>query len=794
MPITPTYPGVYIEEIPSGVQTITGVATSIAAFFGQAKEGPVDKAVRILSFADFQRTFGDPHPDSELATSVRLFFQNGGTDCYVVRLVKSRTGQKASVVLKNEGGTDVLKFEAKEIGTWGNEIALEVDYNTANPEDTYHLRIYRIGSDGTVKASEEFLNCSADPDSSKFAPNLVSNDSKLVNCMHMFGDISTYKLGATNPGYSESRRPFPANPDGRNALQALIATGSSTTTFKISVDGSPFYKVDLENAFNRDDNENEIKTAIKNRLNEGLPPSLANTVEAKFVQFKPGPGALKVLSFQSTTVDKKSVVIQPGPSKDVTSVLMLGTDRGGIEKSRYSVLRPAPTGIFFDLFNKINDLANHPQDHFRKIILDGTEIDLGTSLVTYNHLSMPDGTSALDVWYVGKENDTTGNFDGVREKLAIMANAINDKSIGWKAVAAGSRLLLKKNSGPNHSTASLSTSTPSDISAYFKSATRFYSLGTGAGTYIGAVVAGIEGEPPDVASYKGKESAHSGFYALDTVNLFNLMIIPKDVNLSEDKYRSLWGPASVYCEEHRAFLIIDPPDSWSESYSKVIDASKGIRNLRIGTVKENSAVFYPRIVTRNNGLLKTIGASGAIAGLMSRTDAERGVWKAPAGVDADIVGISDVDLKLTDPENGVLNKEGVNCLRLFPSGIVSWGARTMAGADDFGSEWKYIPVRRLTLFLEESLFRGTKWVVFEPNDEPLWAKIRLNVGAFMMRLFKQGAFQGSTPDKAFYVKCDSETTPQADIDLGIVNIEVGFAPLKPAEFVIIKIQQMAGEL
>jgi len=118
----------------------------------------------------------------------------------------------------------------------------------------------------------------------------------------------------------------------------------------------------------------------------------------------------------------------------------------------------------------------------------------------------------------------------------------------------------------------------------------------------------------------------------------------------------------------------------------------------------------------------------------------------------------------------------------------------MAGADDFGSEWKYIPVRRLALFLEESLFRGTKWVVFEPNDEPLWAKIRLNVGAFMMRLFKQGAFQGSTPDKAFFVKCDSETTPQADIDLGIVNIEVGFAPLKPAEFVIIKIQQMAGDL
>ena len=116
------------------------------------------------------------------------------------------------------------------------------------------------------------------------------------------------------------------------------------------------------------------------------------------------------------------------------------------------------------------------------------------------------------------------------------------------------------------------------------------------------------------------------------------------------------------------------------------------------------------------------------------------------------------------------------------------------GSDDFGSEWKYIPIRRLALFLEESLFRGTKWVVFEPNDEPLWAKIRLNLNAFMTSLFRQGAFQGKTPREAYFVKCDKETTTQADINLGIVNIVVGFAPLKPAEFVIVKIQQLAGQI
>ena len=154
-----------------------------------------------------------------------------------------------------------------------------------------------------------------------------------------------------------------------------------------------------------------------------------------------------------------------------------------------------------------------------------------------------------------------------------------------------------------------------------------------------------------------------------------------------------------------------------------------------------------------------------------------------------------VDYLLTDPENGVLNPRGVNCIRIFPVfGVVSWGARTLQGDDQIASEWKYVPVRRLALFVEESLYRGTKWVVFEPNDEPLWSQIRLNVGAFMHNLFTQGAFQGTTPREAYFVKCDKETTTQNDINLGVVNILVGFAPLKPAEFVVIKIQQIAGQI
>ncbi|MGH7901625.1 MAG: phage tail sheath family protein [Thermodesulfobacteriota bacterium] len=325
---------------------------------------------------------------------------------------------------------------------------------------------------------------------------------------------------------------------------------------------------------------------------------------------------------------------------------------------------------------------------------------------------------------------------------------------------------------------------------------RQYSLGTaGTGAFSAGGVDGSDGISPGFSEYLGDPTDHTGFYALDSVDLFNLMIIPGDEEVPETTFKDLWGPASTYCEQHRTFLLIDSPASWTKNgLSEVVNKTNLINDWTPGVAKKNSAVFYPRLKYNAGGLIKFIGPSGAIAGLMARIDSSRGVWKAPAGTEADLRGVLGLEVKLTDMENGVLNKLAVNCLRVFPVGFVNWGARTMDGSDDIGSEWKYIPIRRLALFLEESLYRGTKWVVFEPNDEPLWAKIRLNLNAFMMGLFRQGAFQGSTPDKAFYVKCDGETTTQADRNLGIVNIEVGFAPLKPAEFVIIKIQQIAGEL
>jgi uncharacterized protein len=285
-----------------------------------------------------------------------------------------------------------------------------------------------------------------------------------------------------------------------------------------------------------------------------------------------------------------------------------------------------------------------------------------------------------------------------------------------------------------------------------------------------------------------------GLYALDKADLFNIVCIPpyKSPASGFDVDPDLVGKVAAYCESKRAFYIIDAPSDWKDKDM----AKQGLD--RLGTTSKSAALFFPRVRQPNpfnESRIEEFPPCGAIAGIFARTDTNRGVWKAPAGLDATFVSVPELSVTLTDAENGELNPLGINCLRAFPgAGRVNWGARTMQGADRLASEWKYIPVRRTALFIEESLYRGLQWVVFEPNDEPLWAQIRLNVGAFMHDLFRQGAFQGQTPKDAYFVKCDRETTTQSDINRGIVNIVVGFAPLKPAEFVIIKLQQIAGAI
>ncbi len=526
MPVTPTYPGVYIEEVPSGVHTITGVATSITAFIGRAWKGPMDKATTIYSYADYQRKFGGLWRPSTMSYAVRQFFANGGSEAIIVRVATragTNTATAAELSWGNVANKNKIELKAANPGTWGRNLLISVDYNV---KDTANTALFNL--------------------------KVVDNNN---STLHQFND-------------SEKRG----------------GSGEEEIFLNVSVDPtSPRY----------------VKT---------------------------------VLEQQSQLIRVVSVSEKRPPEKD-------------------SEAPPASSGI------------------------DGIEI--------------------TDADILG-DNDTTG------------------------------------------------------------------------------------------------------LYALKKADLFNILCIPPYTpgESGTDVHPDTWKAAAKFCKDHRAFLIVDAPHSWT--VSKASSTTAGGYSDYNAIEREYSALYFPRLKLTDRlqeGMLESFAPCGVIAGLMSRIDSTRGVWKAPAGLEATLKGVMGLGIDMTDGENGTLNKIGINCIRRFPGiGTVCWGARTLAGQDILASEWKYIPVRRLALFLEESLFRGTKWVVFEPNDEPLWAKIRMNVGAFMMRLFRQGAFQGDTPDKAFYVKCDAETTTQSDRDLGIVNIEVGFAPLKPAEFVIIKIQQIAGEL
>lgn len=307
--------------------------------------------------------------------------------------------------------------------------------------------------------------------------------------------------------------------------------------------------------------------------------------------------------------------------------------------------------------------------------------------------------------------------------------------------------------------------------------------------------AGSDGIILTFTEYEGNQDLKTGLYALEKADLFSILVIPP-FSRENDVASSTWAKALSYCINRRAVLIVDPPMTW-DTVTEVVTAVNDPLLFPLSPDK-NAVMYFPRVKMpdpRQENRLEEFAPSGLAAGMMARTDAARGVWKAPAGLEATLRGVRELVVKLTDGENGQLNPLGINCLRTFPViGHVVWGARTLEGADRLASEWKYLPVRRLALFLEESLYRGTQWVVFEPNDEPLWAQIRLNVGSFMHSLFRQGAFAGQTSREAYFVKCDKETTTQDDVNKGIVNILVGFAPLKPAEFVIIKIQQMAGQV
>lgn len=304
--------------------------------------------------------------------------------------------------------------------------------------------------------------------------------------------------------------------------------------------------------------------------------------------------------------------------------------------------------------------------------------------------------------------------------------------------------------------------------------------------------------PTNNRTRSGDPEYLSAIEVLKTIDQFNVLCIPPP---SRGTATSLvvYAAAIDLCISKRAILLIDPPVNWnnqevdflSQPQQRVSDFLAHLPST------SNAAIYYPLINKKDplkENSIESFVPCGVVAGILATTDRTRGVWKSPAGLDTKMMGITGVRVNITDNQNGLLNALGVNCLRVFTrSGPVVWGARTLTGSNHLASEYKYIAVRRTALLIEESIYKGTKWVAFESNNEVLWAQIRNNVGAFMHSLFLKGAFQGATPKEAYFVKCDKETTTQHNIDTGVVNIIVSFAPLKPSEFVTLIIKHLAGQ-
>ncbi|HEY5911133.1 MAG TPA: phage tail sheath C-terminal domain-containing protein [Verrucomicrobiae bacterium] len=666
MPITPTYPGVYIEEIPSGVRTIVGVATSIGAFIDCFQRGPIDQAVRITSLADFERDFGGLDRRSQASYAINQFFLNGGTDAYVVRVTTAPLAAAAVVI--NAGVNTALRITAARRirgqvvlnpGTWGNFLRVEVDYDTATLPNT------------------------------SLDPNGILTQGELFNLY-----ISEVELrdGRTSVRQTETFRNLTLRANARNNAEAAINEGSKL----VQVDRAGLTALPpAPTAPFRPDATGTLSNVLT------LPPVI------------PPNGA------------QINLAVDPDGSGAGVINSMLTLNYGGV----------APAGADYNFVRQLLEAAIRVAQPNRPLFSDATVALVGGRFHVQLGRRGPDFNPAATATFTNAAAGTVA--DALRLSVAQGATVRAHQAV--------------------------------------------FTNGADSAALTEPVLRGVRANK-------------TGLYALEDADLFNILCVPAAADLvAANDMQAFYTAAEAYCEERRSFLIIDIPGATDD-----LDGMQTWITQNANLRHRNAAVYFPRLRIADplqQNRLESRGPSGTMAGLFAATDAARGVWKAPAGTEVRLRGAQELDYVLTDRENGVLNPLGVNCARSFPIfGNTAWGARTLDGADQQASEWKYIPIRRLALFLEESLYRGTKWVVFEPNDEPLWAQIRLNVGAFMHNLFRQGAFQGQTPREAYSVKCDAETTTQADRNLGIVNIVVGFAPLKPAEFVIIKIQQIAGQI
>lgn len=474
----------------------------------------------------------------------------------------------------------------------------------------------------------------------------------------------------------------------------------------------------------------------------------------------------------------RNLTMTPGPRNalavvnDASSLIQLSQDAG------WGMLLPVPTGYYSGTAMNLG-----------AIVTGDVDIDLGEGVetVTVNFAAAPATLAeAAGILQAAMRAAFPANRLWAQSSVTVEVDRLRvAPGRGSPAYASGTVVAIADSGGGN-----VAVSLALDAAAARANVEQYAPINGGPVGFQDSANQGDDGTAATANELRGARGPRTGFYALDNVRAFNMLSIPEASELgSTANLAAVMSAAITYCVEKRAMVFIDPP----EGTNTIEEAEAWLGEIAdAGLRSPNSIAYYPRAQVpdpRNGNRLRSLAPSGTMAGIWARTDSQVGVWKAPAGITASLGNVIGLDHIMTDAENGIINPLGLNGLRNFDiPGNVSWGARTLMGADLLVSDWKYLPVRRTAMLIESSLFDGLQWAVFQPNDAPLWNEMRGATNAFMQGLFRQGAFQGSSPRDAYFVKCDAETTTQADINAGIVNLFVGFAPLRPAEFVIVTLQ------
>ncbi len=772
-------PGVYVEEIEIGAKPIEGVSTSTAGFIGVAEKGPLNKPTLVVSFGEYLKVFGgylDKNTFENvwyLPYAVQGFFENGGKRVYITR-VAGTSAVKSTGFIPDISGSDkslVADVDSKEIMMQLNNVAELVENDIL-----------------LIKEDKKFEFIKYISLAKKVTLNTPVNSSYLET-------TNMTKLKTTN-----------------TASTISIAIEAGASEFDVA-DASVFAVDDV--LFIDDENQSEIciitgidsstnTVTVKNALKSihAISITVAKLVESSpkvskliLSNIKPGYFSIPIIQtdndfdvdakikiedeyFIIKSVDSDNIILIEEElkyahaentliKKLVSAVNLTASSEGSWgDKIKVSTQRSTPVKIsatghgtnYIDLetvsgiykgtilkldasnFGEVEEVINTPES--KRVILAS---DLPAGFDDVNPIET-------------EEFDLIISFNGTEEvfsNLSLSAEHPNYvKNIKSKFITVD----LNTNGAPN----------PVVMPSQDNTSKWYWKL-TGGND-------GIPGSGDIDTVYEGKPSdepkKRTGLYSFKNIDGINIVAVPGITS------QHIQNKIISHCEEMAdRFGVLDP----------VKDATlDDIQKQRNFYDSKYAALYYPWVKVFNplNKKNEPVPPSGQVIGVYARSDVERGVHKAPAN--EKLNGVIDLGQIITKGQQDVLNPKGVNCIRSFPGrGIRVWGARTLS-SDPL---WKYINVRRLFLYLEESIDEGTQWVVFEPNSEILWARVIQTISNFLKGVWKSGALMGLTPEEAFFVKCDRTTMTQDDIDNGRLIVMIGVAPVKPAEFVIFRIAQ-----